>query len=62
VNYDNIDFIIPNDAHSSLVTFRGGGTLLVKGTLNRDWPLGDKALIYPDGEHANVAAFHAAQS
>jgi hypothetical protein len=46
VNYDNINYILPIDEASSMLTFIGGETLLVKEKLNLEWPLGDNNLLF----------------
>lgn len=48
INYDNVIYIVANDPNTSLITFRGGETLIVNGTLNMEWPYGDKSLMYED--------------
>jgi hypothetical protein len=45
VNFDNVIHIAANDEHSSLITFTGGETLLIRGELNSEWPGGNKSLI-----------------
>lgn len=48
VNFDNIIYIIANDAKSSLIYFQGGETLLIKGRLNPALTHGDSKLIDKD--------------